>query len=151
MVRALLLYRGVRRADVDDVVQEVLCGAWRSMEAGRYQPSSAMTPAESLERWLYGIAWRQANHYRESAWVRRVVLTPKPPGDAAPSHEERFAAWEALQLLDCIPQWAAEVLVLHYAEGYEAHEIADTSGVGVNTAVNRIRLARRHFARRAVP
>jgi RNA polymerase sigma-70 factor (ECF subfamily) len=151
MVRALLLSRGVRRADVDDVVQEVFCGAWRSMQTGRYQPSPAMTPDQSLARWLYGIAWRQANHYRESAWVRRTVLTPQPPSGVVPSHEERFAAWEALQALESIPQWASAMLVLRYAEGYEVQEIADSWGLNINTAVNRVRLARQHFERRAGP
>jgi DNA-directed RNA polymerase specialized sigma24 family protein len=102
-----------------------------------------------LARWLYGIAWRQANYYRESAWVRRTVLTPQPPSGVVPSHEERFAAWEALQALESIPQWASAMLVLRYAEGYEVQEIADSWGLNINTAVNRVRLARQHFERRA--
>ena len=71
------------------------------------------------------------------------------PGGVAPSHEERFAAWEALQVLERMPQWAAAMLVLRYAEGYEVHEIADSWGLNINTAINRIRLARQHFERRA--
>lgn len=147
---AMLRKLGVSSADVDDVAQEVLCGAWRSIQAGAFRPSSGKPFQEAFLSWLRGVAWRHASHHRQSAWQRRARPTAdvsEYPDEGMALQEARVAACEDLQALVGIPGWARQVLMLHCGEGRGPSEIARAQGCSINTARNRLRLARRHFVR----
>jgi len=147
-IRALLLHFKVKPDDVDDLLQEVLAGAWRSMKQGRFRPSPHRPLAEALAGWLYGVVWRYVSHYRQKAWRRNEIPVRQPRallGRETSSLEERFAAWEQLQSLDRLPRWESEILVLHYADGYDTQELSSLTKVGPRAVRLRIAKARRDF------
>lgn len=147
-IRALLLHFEVRPDDADDLVQEVLTGAWRSVKAGRFRPRPERPVAEALQGWLYGVAWRYVNHYRRKAWRRNEIPVQRLRarlGRGTPSLEDRYAAWELLQGLDRLPRWASEILVLHYADGYDTRELSGLIKLGLRAVQIRIARARRDF------
>jgi len=147
-IQALLLHFKVRPDDVDDLLQEVLAGAWRSMKEGRFRPSPHRPLAEALPGWLYGVVWRYVSHYRQKAWRRNEIPVRQPRarlGRETSSLEERYAAWELLQGLDRLPRWESEILVLHYADGYDTQELSSLTKVGPRAVRLRIAKARRDF------
>ena len=153
-VRALLRAMGIPRQDEDDLIQEIVIGAWRSITNGRLliHPDVPLEPA--LRSWLYGITWRQVRHYRERAHRRREVPVTEPFGHErvlftlyAPAPDGPFAAREILAALDRIPAKYRDPLVLHHLEGFDAPEIAAILGIPENTARSRIRLGIRAFTR----
>jgi hypothetical protein len=77
LIRNPLRARGVLPADLDDLTQDTVLGAWRSMRAGRFRRSPALPPADSLRLCLAGIVSRQAAHYRDKAY-RRHGLPGRP-------------------------------------------------------------------------
>jgi RNA polymerase sigma-70 factor, ECF subfamily len=94
-LRQVLRALGVAEHDIDDVLQEVLIAAYRSLDRydeSRYNrphpeldsdhpvllgaplaPFSARRAWSPLFNWLFGIAWRQVSHHRERAYRRREI------------------------------------------------------------------------------
>lgn len=102
-LRKTLRGLGVAMDDIDDVLQNVLIGAYRGLErydesrfrdplseadeevavdedeeeaaSGAMLPWLIESPRElrPLHSWLFGIAWRQVSHYKERAYRRREV------------------------------------------------------------------------------
>ncbi|WP_437545617.1 hypothetical protein WME97_39935 [Sorangium sp. So ce367] len=70
--------RGVLPDDLDDLTQDTVLGAWRSMRAGRFRTSPALRPADAFRPWLAGIASRQASHYRDKAYRRHELPRGRP-------------------------------------------------------------------------
>ncbi|MGK3974146.1 RNA polymerase sigma factor [Sorangium sp. So ce118] len=149
LIRSTLRARGVLPADLDDLTQDTLLGAWRSMRAGRFRPSPALPPADALRTWLAGVASRQASHYRDKAY-RRHEAPPLDPHRlstfAAPSPEERLVARGLLRAFHRLRPELREVLSLA-ATGLTMHEIAAALALPRPTVATRLRLARRLFAR----
>ncbi|MET0386167.1 MAG: RNA polymerase sigma factor, partial [Polyangiales bacterium] len=58
LIRRIVAYRGVREADIDDVVQETFVTVHRLL------PSFEGRAA--LATWLHAVAWRVAANYRRS-------------------------------------------------------------------------------------
>ncbi|WP_437653093.1 hypothetical protein [Sorangium sp. So ce1182] len=77
---AVLFVSGVPARDRADVEQDITIGAWRSIARGMFRPDPAEDARKALRRWLWGICWRKAGHYVNSAYVRRVVLNAHPFG-----------------------------------------------------------------------
>ncbi|WP_437659816.1 RNA polymerase sigma factor [Sorangium sp. So ce1182] len=149
LIRSTLRARGVLPADLDDVTQETVLGAWRSMRAGRFRPPPAVAPADALRTWLAGVASRQASHYRDKAYRRHEA----PPLDlqrlsmlAAPSPEDRLVARGLLRAFNRLRPELREVLALT-ATGLTMLEIAESLAIPRPTVATRLRLARRLFAR----
>ncbi|WP_437493241.1 sigma-70 family RNA polymerase sigma factor [Sorangium sp. So ce1014] len=158
---------GVAEADIDDLLQEVLLAAYRSLD--RFDPTwcppqddadpagrDAWRQHRSAEaRWVFGIAWRKVSHYLDRAHRRREVpsgLLPAPcgePVDPAPLSEQRAVERERLELvIDVLWTLAPErrlLLVLHEAYEVPLVEIARELGINYNTATNRLRLAREDY------
>ncbi|WP_437650737.1 RNA polymerase sigma factor [Sorangium sp. So ce362] len=158
---------GVAEADIDDLLQEVLLAAYRSLD--RFDPTWC-PPADDADpagrdawrqhrsaeaRWVFGIAWRKVGHYLDRAHRRREVpsgLLPAPCGEAvdpAPLSEQRAVERERLGLvIDVLWTLAPErrlLLVLHEAYEVPLVEIARELGINYNTATNRLRLAREDY------
>lgn len=150
-----LIACGVPARDRADVAQMAILGAWKSIEAGRYRPDPAADAREALRIWLHGIAWRQASHYRESAYVRREIPHPEPLGllhhIAGPSLEAQIRARAEIQTFLAVwrlPFWVREVLVLA-AIGHGITEIARMLRLSTGAAASRLRRAR-HLLSRAL-
>lgn len=143
-VRALLRGMCVHAQDAEDVVQEVLAGAWRAMLAGRFRPLPSLPLDVAIERWLFGITWRQVGHYRGSAWARRVRVSPDPMGhpDAPvllwPSPEGAAEAREVLRELGRIPLIYREALILFHVLNFDTAEIAELTGVQPRAVLARL-------------
>ncbi|WP_437841144.1 RNA polymerase sigma factor [Sorangium sp. So ce1153] len=157
--------------DIDDLLQEVLLTAYRTLD--RFDPSwhapqteaaVAVDPARgdgrnqhrSAEaRWVFGIAWRKVSHYLDRAHRRRELVHGMLPAscseavDPAPLSEERAVERERLELvIDLLWTLAPERrLVLVLREAYEVPlvEIARDLGINYNTASSRLRLARADY------
>jgi DNA-directed RNA polymerase specialized sigma24 family protein len=148
-LRAALRRRGVRLADLDDRVQEMVFGAWLRMKTGGFRPSPDMPPGDALRARLSGVALRQASHDRDRASRRREVAAIDPDAlahFAAPSPERRVAARGLLRAFDDLRPELRDVLG-RAALGLEMHEIARELGLPQGTVATRLRLARHLFAR----
>jgi DNA-directed RNA polymerase specialized sigma24 family protein len=73
-LRRLVRRFGVPERDAEDVVQEAMLGAWRSIVDGRWQP--AEYSAALLWRWLTAIAFRQARNETRRPH-HRLLLAPE--------------------------------------------------------------------------
>ncbi|WP_437785391.1 RNA polymerase sigma factor [Sorangium sp. So ce1097] len=144
-IRGMLRALGVHPQDREDLTQQVLFGAWRAIEEGRYRPDPDRDPSYALRAWLMGIAWRKASHYHGRAHRRREIAVGLDPwylaeeGSYDPAG--RLEAREALRGLERVPWPARRVLIL-LALGYGGVEISRKLGVPIGTGFGRIRKAR---------
>lgn len=162
---------GVAASDLDDVVQEILLAAYKSLD--RFDPAwsppereagSAGHPSRrddwrqhrSAEaRWVLGIAWRKVSHHLDRAYRRREVPAGLHPAlrhetvDPAPISEQCIAERERLELarevLRTIAPERRVVLVLYEAYEVPLVDIARELGIKYNTASTRLRLAREDY------
>lgn len=146
---AQLVFRTVRRcrvrdAYVQDVVQEVFLCVHRGL--ARFEGRS------TLRSWIYRLATNTAlNHLRdhrrereEAAYeeVDHASMERDPEAES-----EKRESWRRLDaLLHQLDESRREVLVLAELEGFTAPEIADVTGVPLNTVYSRLRIAREEFA-----
>ncbi|AGP41191.1 RNA polymerase sigma factor [Sorangium cellulosum] len=144
MLATYLLRLGVERQDLDDLMQEVLQGAYLGLR--RFNPELG-----TLRTWLISIATHHVSHYRDRAHRRREELwSPEgfePLVEESPSSESRAIDDDRHRALDALlaelrPQRRC-VLVAHDILGMEMDEIAQALAIPVNTAWSRLRLARR--------
>jgi RNA polymerase sigma-70 factor (TIGR02960 family) len=160
------IYRNVGSPqDAEDLVQETLLAAWRSIE--RFEGRA------SVRAWLYRIATNRAldalrasrrrpedlqrmtempepTRYGEAIWLEPFpdVLFDGVP-DAAPGPDARYEAREAIALafiagLQHLSPQQRAVLVLRDVLGFHAGEVAemlDTSDASVNSLLRRARAA----------
>jgi RNA polymerase sigma factor (sigma-70 family) len=147
-IEAVLLSRGVPHRDLPDVVQEVLLGAWRAMQAGRFHPPLDAPLQHAMRAWLYGIARRQASHYLNVAHRRHETPSGETSilSDAATPVEGQIDARAHLRAFLRLPRECQEVLALA-AIGAGAREIARELAIPEGTVNTRIRRGRRLFLR----
>ncbi|WP_437671021.1 RNA polymerase sigma factor [Sorangium sp. So ce131] len=178
-LRQALRWLGVAERDIDDVLQDVMIAAYHALDGfdpGRSageEPSAPHLPAhgpgpahgappraatplwEPLKRWLFGIAWRQAGHYRDRAYRRREVAvgagTSWPFDQADPGlSSEQLLAREQLgqlvgRLLGTLDLDRQRILILHDLLEVPIADIARELMEKENTVRNRLRLARQDF------
>ncbi|WP_236644045.1 RNA polymerase sigma factor [Sorangium cellulosum] len=133
MLRTVLRQLAVPAGDQPDLMQEILLSAWRSVEAGRFQPYQHVPVKKVLRCWLSAIAWHHVIHYRErvNRWhkARAACATP----ENAPSS---FGQVEARMALRCLERLKPELraVLAGTAFGYTAeaelgaHPAPRTSG-----------------------
>ncbi|WP_437647825.1 sigma factor [Sorangium sp. So ce362] len=141
LIRAALRRAGVALSDVDDVAQDVLLGAWRALQGGRFTPPAGVSVGAALRPWLRGIAWRQARDHRRRSARRGVELRPDELVEPAPTADaclERRAEVAAVGELAVVQQ----LLLQLAADGHSIDEIAMTTGADRSTAWARLREAR---------
>jgi RNA polymerase sigma factor (sigma-70 family) len=144
-------------ADVDDIVQDVF---YELVAAGH-----AMRPIERVVGWLYRVA---RNRITDGFRARRMQpLESVVPEDAlradpelsladllpaADTPERAYAQNVLLEELDAaldeLPAAQREVFVAHELEGVSFKELAERTGVGVNTLLSRKRYAVLHLRHR---
>jgi RNA polymerase sigma factor (sigma-70 family) len=143
-------------ADVEDIVQDVFSDL---IEASRLP-----TPIEHLGAWLFGVArHRITDLFRRN----RARASPGPPSadddtdepvlddllpspDAGP--EAAYARRVLLLALDDalaeLPAAQREVFIAHELDGRSFKELAEQTGLGVNTLLSQKHYAVRHLRRR---
>ncbi|WP_437486632.1 sigma-70 family RNA polymerase sigma factor [Sorangium sp. So ce1014] len=149
VIVAVLIASGVPSRDRADVEQQVLLGAWSSVRRGMFRPDPAEDARRALRKWLYGISWRKAGHYINSAWVRRAALHAQPLGrlhePVGPSLEAQLQAREVLEALASLPPWQVEAL-LSVDDPDSLVAYAKRRGMSPGTAASRLRIAREALA-----
>lgn len=137
---------GLAEPDAEEVAQETLTEFAAAYRQGRYDRDRGR-----LSRWLFGIAWRQAQN-RRRAQARQAARIPLVAGDSAACAElpDEAAAsqswdneWEQALLQHCLARVAQEVEPATYQafrlaiESDEpAQAIADKLGIPVKTVYN---------------
>lgn len=130
----------------DDLTQEVLIKVVKVIDEGRYTDTGRFQP------WLLRIAHnRVLDHFRAQKQVKTVsessagfdVLGSKK--FAEPSIEDNIIseqqAEEVRSLIEMLPEEQREVVRMRYYEGLSFKEIAEHTGVSINTALGRMRYA----------
>ena len=130
----------------DDLTQEVLIKVVKVLDEGRYTDKGRFLP------WVLRIAHnRVLDHFRANKQVKTVnessagfdILGSK--NLAEPSIEDQLVseqqAEEVRQLIEQLPAEQREVVKMRYYEGLSFKEIAEHTGVSINTALGRMRYA----------
>jgi RNA polymerase sigma-70 factor (ECF subfamily) len=147
-VRRTLSQLGVASRDLADVEQEVFRGVSKRLDA--FDPTLASTPENALRSWLFGICERQAASHRRAATRRGEVLLANEDLDTnvarGPDNEERLDEAERkailAELLATLEPRRRAVVVAYELEETEMADVAASLSIPVNTAWNRLRLAR---------
>jgi RNA polymerase sigma-70 factor, ECF subfamily len=132
---------------VDEVMQDVALAAVA-------QRSPLVNPARAAV-WLYRLAVRHVLMYRrrigrQRSMVHRYAIRKAPSEtDSSPSPLAWLVSDERQQLVQAalrrLPSRDAEILVLKYAEGYEARDLAARLGATVSIIEARLHRARRRL------
>ncbi len=128
---------------VDDVVHDVFLVVHRRLDEYDWQAP--------VRAWLYGIARRVVMHHRRrnARQQQRERHGPQPAVVVDP--ERQVAQNQAGEWIEAFLQQLDEpqrtVFVLSDIEGMRATEIAEATGVKLNTVYSRLRLARQRFER----
>ena len=130
----------------DDLTQEILIKVVKVLDEGRYTDKGRFQP------WLLRIAHnRVLDFFRAQKQVKTInessvgydILGSK--NMAEPSIEEEIIseqrAEEIRALVDELPEEQREVVKMRYYEGLSFKEIAELTGVSINTALGRMRYA----------
>jgi len=130
----------------DDLTQEVLIKVVKVLDEGRYTDKGRFLP------WVLRIAHnRVLDYFRAQKQVKTVnessagfdILGSK--NFAEPSIEESIIldqrAEEVRALVEELPDEQREVVKMRYYEGLSFKEIAEQTGVSINTALGRMRYA----------
>jgi len=130
---------GVPDSAVDDVVQEVFIVVHRQL--------ASFEGRSSMKTWLFGILRNVVLRQRRS-WARRreeALEESAVAADAAPA-DEHLAEREARRVLHALLAGLDDdkraVFVLAELEQMSAPEIAEATGLKLNTVYSRLRLAR---------
>lgn len=124
------------RADAEDVAQEALVRAFRSLRSLR-EP-------RALKGWLVRTAFRLALDERRRQQRRRGAA-PDPSGAGAPTPDEALGHVRLLAALDGLPEKLRLALLLSAVEGYDVREVASLLGVPEGTVKSRLHLARQRL------
>jgi len=137
-------------ADVEDVLQDVFC---ELVEAYRL-----MVPIQQVSAWLFRVArnritdlFRRRKPGRfedqpvqendEGEVLRFEDLLPAPDASPEANYARTLLLEELEGALDELPREQREVFIAHEIEGRSFKELAEASGVSVNTL-----LSRKHYA-----
>jgi RNA polymerase sigma-70 factor, ECF subfamily len=125
-----LRYLGVPSSELDDALQEVFLVVHRRL--------SSFQPGTSFRSWLYAIALNVARHARRSRQPQPPDGAPEP-SDASSDARRVEARLEVLGLLATLDDEKREVVVLYHLEQLTLQEIADATGVPLQTAYSRLK------------
>jgi RNA polymerase sigma factor (sigma-70 family) len=134
--------------DAEDILQDVF---YELVEAYRM-----MRPVEQVTAWLFRVARnRITDLFRRRARdadpasaialddeeVALADLLPSPDAGPEAAFARTVLLEELYEALEELPEEQREVFVAHELEGYSFRDLADRTGVGVNTL-----LSRKHYA-----
>ena len=148
-VRRIVRSMWVRACDRKDVVQNVMLGAWASMEAGRYRLRANVEPNVALRAWVGSIAVNQSLKWLDRAYNRYEVPFASP-------RASDLVAEDPEGLYDAREMWHRAMRTLHEAdravlvlavEGATLREIASALGIRVGTIAMRLNRVREELDR----
>ena len=127
----------------DDLTQEVLIKVVKVLDEGRYTDKGRFQP------WLLRIAHNRVLDYFRAQKQDKTVSESSAGFDilgsknfAEPSIEDRLVseqqAEEVRQLIELLPAEQREVVKMRYYEGLSFKEMAEHTGVSINTALGRM-------------
>lgn len=130
----------------DDLTQEVLIKVVKVLDEGRYTDKGRFLP------WVLRIAHNRVLDYFRAQKSTKTVSESSAGFDilgskniAEPSIEDRLVseqqAEEVRGLIELLPEDQRAVVKMRYYEGLSFKEIAERTGVGINTALGRMRYA----------
>ena len=130
----------------DDLTQEVLIKVVKVLNEGRYTDTGRFLP------WLMRIAHNRVLDYFRAQKQGKTVNESSAGFDilsnknlTEPSIEEQLIseqqAEEIRALIELLPEEQREVVKMRYYEGLSFKEIAEHTGVSINTALGRMRYA----------
>lgn len=148
LIRSAQALMGAAHPDVDDVVQQALIALVQALPNFRGECS----PRHFAQR----IVARIAVHFRHKAHVRGDRYDGAIDVDAMPGQQPHLGDTvdagrrrELVRaLLDTLPEEQAETLALRIGLGFSLGEVAEATGVPLNTVRSRIRLAKEALRRR---
>ena len=135
--------------DADDILQDVF---YELVEASRL-----LQPLEQVTAWLYRVATnRIIDLFRkkkpvtlsDQEWGNIVDLLPSPEEGPDAAYARSVLLDEIDAALDELPEEQREVFVAHELQGRSFKELAEASGVGVNTLLSRKHYAVLHLRKR---
>lgn len=156
-LRSFIRRRVAAPADAEDILQDVFS---EFVEAARL-----VQPIEQVGAWLFRVArnritdlFRRRSH-EQPADIRRAedaqddeealdALLPSTRDGPEAAYARRVLIDELEDALDELPEEQREVFVAHELEGRSFKEIAEATGVGVNTLLSRKRYAVLYLRRR---
>lgn len=125
------------RNQAEDFVQETFLKLYRQL-----QEKSA---PDHIPAWLYRVAGNLCRDYwRSAAYNREKAILEKWPEqtDQSSQPEEIVAEWENRteidSLLNKLPEFQREMIILRYFKGLKLHEIADQLDCPLGTVKSRI-------------
>ena len=134
------------RDRADDILQDTLIKAVRTIDEGRYVDSGKFLS------WILRIAHNQVIDYFRQQKSSRTINESEAGYDvigslriAERNVEDRIISEQIEQdvrrLIEHLPEEQREVVMMRYYSGMSFQEIADQTGVSINTALGRMRYA----------
>ncbi|MGB8730557.1 MAG: RNA polymerase sigma factor [Candidatus Sulfotelmatobacter sp.] len=155
-LRNFIRKRVADQSDAEDILQEVF---YELVEAYRM-----MKPVEQMTAWLFRVARnRITDLFRSKKWtassepavrtedgdeVQWEDLLPSPDAGPESSYARSVLLEELDAALDELPEEQREVFLAHEFLGYSFKELAEQTGVSVNTLLSRKRYAVLHLRER---
>lgn len=148
MIRSAQQLLGSAHADLDDVVQQSLIGFVQALPAFRGECSithfaSRIVARTAVTTRRRGLA--RADRRDDSVDVDTLERHPDSATDVVDAERRR----ELVRgLLATLPEEQAETLALRVVLGFSLEEVAETTGVPMNTVRSRVRLAKAALKKR---
>ena len=153
-LRSFIRRRVADPADADDILQEVF---YELVEAARL-----LRPVEQVGAWLFRVARNRVTDLFRRRQVRASEplaaqgqeddsledLLPAPDAGPEAAYARRLLLEELDEALDELPDEQRSVFIAHELDGTSFKELAEQTGVGVNTLLSRKRYAVLHLRRR---
>jgi RNA polymerase sigma factor (sigma-70 family) len=147
-LRNFIRKRVPNEADAEDLLQEVF---YELVTAYR-----VMVPVQRWSAWMFQVARnrivdlfrKQQRHPAEADVVLLEDVLPSPDAGPAAAYARRLLLDELEEALDELPPEQREVFLAHEVEGRSFKEIAEQTGVSVNTLLSRKHYAVLHLRRR---
>ncbi len=148
MIRAAQQLLTASHRDLDDVVQHSLIGLVQALPHFRGECSVGHFAARIVAR--IAVAARRRGHLRQERQDDAVDVDglergPEPSVDVVDAERRRSLV---RGLLDTLPEEQAETLALRVVLGFSLEEVAEATGVPMNTVRSRVRLAKTALRRR---
>lgn len=142
VVRSVQMVLGYRSADVDDTTQHALIAFIQALRDFRGECEPEWFAARIAVRLAVAARKRarfRAQHYEHDALPDETASSEQSPEQLAFSLRRQRLVRE---LLDALPLEQAEAIAMRFMLGSSLEEVAEASGVPVNTVRSRVRLAK---------
>jgi RNA polymerase sigma-70 factor (ECF subfamily) len=142
----LRMILGPGHPDLEDVLQEALLGVLRGLASFRGESSVLHFARRVATKRAIELCRRQRTTSRKLEHARQLdVPGPPTPRETIVANRQRQHLRE---LLEDLPEAQADALAMRAVLGHSLDEIAEATGVPVNTVRSRLRLAKEALRRR---